>query len=66
MDFSFAEAQERMYRKAFDRALTEWVEALGFDRPNLSLAAAIELPPELDEFSDDTFLSWLKEVAGEH
>lgn len=82
MTTEFQTAMAAVYREAWLRWLRRWSEDFGYDLAttaylllagaipglaDLSLNAGLDLPPELDEFTDEEFLAFLGAVAqGEH
>ncbi len=78
MDTDFKTAMDRVYRDVFERQLGEWAAECGYDTAtmarlllheavpglwSLSLNIACDLPPELDQFTDEDFLGWLEAAA---
>lgn len=78
MDTDFKTAMDRVYRDVFERQLGEWAAECGYDTAtmallllhgavpglrSLSLNIACDLPPELDQLTDEEFLGWLEAAA---
>jgi hypothetical protein len=78
VNLDFTTAMDRVYRDAFARHIAEWAADFGYDVPtmaflllagaapglwSLSLNIALDLPAELDEFTDEEFIGWLTEEA---
>jgi hypothetical protein len=78
MDGSFAEAMNRVYRTTFDAHLREWADNFNIDTrkmalklltgevdslPSFELNVAIDLPAELDQFTDEHVRRFLHETA---